>query len=411
MTRDDVSGSADTDLLPATQPSESPPLVIGVMRESYPGERRVALIPASVAALKKVKLNVVVEAGSGAAAGFSDAEYVTQGAEILADRAAVLARADVLVQVRAAGANAVAGQADIAAFRKGQAIIGLCDPLGRPDVARALAERGVLTFSLEMLPRITRAQSMDVLSSQASIAGYKAVILAANLVPKLYPMMMTAAGTITAAKVFVIGAGVAGLQAIATARRLGAVVKATDVRSAAKENVFSLGAKFIDMGVEDAAGAGGYAKGMDADFYRRQQAALAPTIAESDVIITTAAVPGKKAPLLISAEAVRSMSSGSIVIDLAAEQGGNCELTKPNETVVENGVSVIGCVNLPATVSFHASQMFSRNATAFLLSLVKDGRWAINRDDEIVQGTLVTADGQVVHPKVHELLGQDAGER
>jgi NAD(P) transhydrogenase subunit alpha len=269
----------------------------------------------------------------------------------------------------------------------------------------------VLTFSLELLPRITRAQSMDVLSSQASIAGYKAVILAANLVPKLYPMMMTAAGTITAAKVFVIGAGVAGLQAIATARRLGAVVKATDVRSAAKENVFSLGAKFIDMGVEDAAGAGGYAKGMDADFYRHQQAALAPTIAESDVIITTAAVPGKKAPLLISAEAVRSMSPGSIVIDLAAEQGGNCELTKPNETVVENGVSVIGCVNLAATVPFHASQMFSRNATAFLLSLVKDGRWAIDRDDEIVQGTLITADGQVVHPQVHELLGQDAGER
>ena len=245
---------------------------------------------------------------------------------------------------------------------------------------------------------------MDVLSSMASIAGYKAVILAAGLVPKIYPMMMTAAGTITAAKVFIIGAGVAGLQAIATARRLGAVVKATDVRSAAKENVLSLGAKFIEMGAEDAAGAGGYAKAMDAEFYRRQQLALAPTIAESDVIITTAAVPGKKAPLLISADSVRSMSPGSLVVDLAAEQGGNCELTKPGETVVENGVSVIGCVNLPSTVPFHASQMFSRNVTAFLLLLVRDGRWAINRDDEIVQGTLVTADGQVVHPKIRELL-------
>src|SRR5712691_2217238 len=412
MTQDAVSGSANTYLLTAAQPSESALLTVGVLRESYPDERRVALIPASVAALKKVKLHVVVQAGAGQAAGFRDADYVAQGAEIAADRAAVLSRVDLLVQVRTAGANADAGQADVAAFRPGQTIIGLCDPLGRPDVARAFAERGVMTFSLELLPRITRAQSMDVLSSQASIAGYKAVILAADLVPKLYPMMMTAAGTITAAKVFVIGAGVAGLQAIATARRLGAVVKATDVRSAAKENVLSLGAKFVEMSLEDAAGAGGYAKAMDDDFYKRQQEAITPAIAESDVVISTAAVPGRKAPLLISAAMVRAMSPGSIVIDLAAEQGGNCELTQPGETVVvENGVSVVGCVNLSATVPFHASQMFSRNATAFLLSLVKDGRWAINRDDEIVRGTLVTVDGQVVHPKVREALGLDAGER
>ncbi|MBC8116116.1 MAG: Re/Si-specific NAD(P)(+) transhydrogenase subunit alpha [Candidatus Saccharimonas sp.] len=379
-------------------------LTVGVPRETYPGERRVALIPSSVTALKKAGVTVILEAGAGTGAGYADADYSTVGAQMVASRGEVFAAADVILQVRAAGANRHAARADFDSLRAGQSLIGLCDPFSDPKLMEELAGRNVSCFALELLPRITRAQSMDVLSSMASIAGYKAVILAANLVPKIYPMMMTAAGTITAAKVFIIGAGVAGLQAIATARRLGAVVKATDVRSAAKENVLSLGAKFVDMGVEDAAGVGGYAKGMDEGFYRRQQAALAPTIAESDVIITTAAVPGKKAPLLISADAVRSMSPGSLVVDLAAEQGGNCELTKPGETIVENGVSVIGCVNLPSTVPFHASQMFSRNVTAFLLLLVKEGRWAINRDDEIVQGTLVTADGQVVHPKVRELL-------
>ncbi len=411
MTQDAAAGSTDTYSLTASQSAESPPLLVGVLRESYPDERRVALIPASVAVLKKSKLSVIVQAGAGDAAGFRDADYIAQGAEIVADRAAVLALADVVLQVRTAGANADAGQADVASFRKGQAIIGLCDPLGWPDVARALADRGVLMFSLELLPRITRAQSMDVLSSQASLGGYKSVILAASLVPKLFPMMMTAAGTITAAKVFVIGAGVAGLQAIATARRLGAVVKATDVRSAAKDDVLSLGARFVEMSLADAAGAGGYAKAMDADFYKRQQEAITPAVVESDIVITTAFVPGRKAPQLISAAMVRAMSPGSLIIDLAAEQGGNCELTKPRETIVENGVSVMGCVNLPATVPFHASQMFSRNITTFLLSLVKEGHWAINRDDEIVQGTLVTADGVVVHPKVREALGQDAGER
>lgn len=401
-----VFGPAGTSVVESDPSAARNPLCAGVVCESYPDERRVALTPSSVPALKKAKLDVLVQAGAGSAAGHRNADYAAQGAEIIADRNEVFSRCGVLLQVRAGGANPDAGQGDLAAFRPGQTIIGLCDPLARPDSARALAERGVMTFALELLPRITRAQSMDVLSSMASIAGYKAVILAANLVPKLYPMMMTAAGTISAAKVFVIGAGVAGLQAIATARRLGAVVKATDVRSAARDDVLSLGAKFVEMSLGDAAGTGGYAKAMDADFYKRQQEMIAPAIAESDVVITTAAVPGRRAPLLISAEAVRSMAPGSIVVDLAAEQGGNCELTKPRETITENGVLVVGCVNLPATVPFHASQMFSRNATAFLLSLVKEGRWAIDRDDEIVQGTLVTADGQVVHPRVRELLGQ-----
>ena len=386
-------------------PDDVKSLTVGVPRESYPGERRVALIPAAVSALNKAKLNVVIETEAGVQAGFADADYAAAGGQVIASRGEVFATADVILQVRAAGANRLHARADFDLLRPGQLLIGLCDPFSEPTLMSELATRNVSSFALELLPRITRAQSMDVLSSQASLAGYKAVLLAASELPRMFPMMMTAAGTIAAAKVFVIGAGVAGLQAIATARRMGAVVRATDVRSAAKENVLSLGARFIDMGVEDAPGVGGYAKGMDAGFYQRQQASLAPSIAESDVIITTAAVPGKKAPILISADAVRSMSPGSLVVDLAAEQGGNCELTKPGETIVENGVSVIGCVNLPSTVPYHASQMFSRNVTSFLLLLVQDGRLAINRDDEIVQGTLVTAGGQVVHPKVRELLG------
>ncbi len=386
-------------------------LVVGVLRETFPDERRVALIPASIAAIKKAKLEVVAQSGAGTSADFVDADYISAGIELLPNRSDVFERADILLQVRTAGANPDAADADITLLRPGQALIGMCNPLGRPEFMKRIAERGAMAFALELLPRITRAQSMDVLSSQASIAGYKAVLLAGERSPKMFPMMMTAAGTITAAKVFVIGAGVAGLQAIATARRLGAVVKATDVRSVAKDDVQSLGARFIDMGLGDAAGGGGYAKGMDADFYQRQQAVLSPVIAESDIVITTAAVPGRTAPRLVSAEMVRSMSPGSLVIDLAAEQGGNCELTRPWETVVENGVSVIGCVNLPTTVPYHASQMFSRNATTFLLSLVSEGRWAINREDEIVQGTLVTIDGQVVHPKVHEMLASDTGER
>ena len=406
MSADGTTDSEATYLLHATTTKS---LVVGVTRETFRDERRVALIPASIAALKKMKLEVVVQAGAGLAAGFVDADYLLAGGEVLASREAVFARADILLQVRTAGANPDAADADIALLRPGQAVIGMCNPLGQPEYMRRTAERGATAFSLELLPRITRAQSMDVLSSQASIAGYKSVLLAGERSSKMFPMMMTAAGTITAARVFVIGAGVAGLQAIATARRLGAVVKATDVRSVAKDDVQSLGAKFIDMGMGDAAGGGGYAKGMDADFYQRQQAVLSPVIANSDIVITTAAVPGRTAPRLVSAEMVRSMSSGSLVIDLAAEQGGNCELTRPWETIVENGVSVIGCVNLPASVPFHASQMFSRNATTFLLSLIQEGRWAINREDEIVQGTLVTMDGQVVHPKVQELLASHAG--
>jgi NAD(P) transhydrogenase subunit alpha len=385
-------------------------LTIGVPRETYPGERRVGLIPATVTALKKAKLNVVVEAGAGVEAGHGDADYSSAGAQILPMRAEVFAAADVILQVRAAGANRVEGRADLNSFRPGQSLIGLCDPFAEPGLMSELATRNVSCFSLELLPRITRAQSMDVLSSQASIAGYKAVLLAANEMPRLIPMMMTAAGTIPPAKIFIMGVGVAGLQAIATAKRLGAVVKAYDIRPAVKEEVLSLGAKFVELDIKagDTATSGGYAKAMDEEFYRRQRELLTQVVAESDIVITTAAVPGRKAPMLVTADMVRRMPKGSILVDLAAEQGGNCELTRPGETVIEGGARIMGCVNLVSSVPGHASQLYSKNISTFLLSLVKDGQLALNREDEVVRETLVTHGGQVVHPRVREALGLTA---
>ena len=383
------------------------PLVVGVPRETYPGERRVSLIPAAIEALKKANLTVAVEAGAGVEAGFADADFSAAGAQVIASRDQIFAMADVILQVRAAGANRDAGQADFAMLRAGQILIGLCDPFAEPNMMVQLADRNVSCFALELLPRITRAQSMDVLSSQASLAGYKAVLLAASELPRLFPMMMTAAGTIPPAKVFIMGVGVAGLQAIATAKRLGAVVKAYDIRPAVKDEVLSLGAKFVelDMKAGDTATAGGYAKAMDEEFYRRQRELLSQVVAESDIVITTAAVPGKKAPMLVTAEMARKMPKGSILVDLAAEQGGNCELTKPNETVVEGGVRIVGCVNMPSTVPGHASQLYARNVSTFLLSLIKEGQISLNRDDEVVSSTLVTHGGQVVHPRLRETLG------
>lgn len=385
-------------------------LTVGVPRETYPGERRVALIPAAIAALKKAKLTVVIQAGAGIEAGITDADYAAAGVEILPTRAEVFAAADVILQVRAAGANRIEGRADLAVLRPGQSLIGLCDPFAELSLMSELASRSVSCFALELLPRITRAQSMDVLSSQASLAGYKAVLMAACELPRLFPMMMTAAGTIPPAKVFVMGVGVAGLQAIATAKRLGAVVKAYDIRPAVKEEVLSLGAKFVELDIKttDTATTGGYARAMDEDFYRRQRELLTQVVAESDIVITTAAVPGKVAPMLVTADMVRKMPKGSILIDLAAEQGGNCELTKPGETIVEEGVRIFGCVNIPSTVPGHASQLYARNISTFLLSLVKDGQLSLNRSDEVVSSTLVTHGGEVVHPRVREALGLTA---
>ena len=386
---------------------ESKSLVIGVPRETFPGEHRVSLIPASIPPLLKAGLQVVVETAAGAAAGFPDAAYTAQGAKILDSRAAVFEAANIIVQVRAAGANPDAGRADLELFRHEQVLVGSLEPLVDPQWMVDLSEKNVISFALELLPRITRAQSMDILSSMSTISGYKAVLLAAVALPRIFPMMMTAAGTVTPAKVLVIGAGVAGLQAIATARRLGASVSGYDLRPAVKQEVESLGAKFVELPLEatDTEQKGGYAKQMSEDFYRKQREVMAKCVAESDIVISTAVIPGKKAPVLITAEMVRNMTPGSVIVDLAAERGGNCELTRPNETIVENGVTIMGVVNLPATVPYHASQMLAKNVTTFLLLLVKQGAIQIELEDEIIRDTLVTRDGAVVNPRVRELLG------
>ncbi|HXG31277.1 MAG TPA: Re/Si-specific NAD(P)(+) transhydrogenase subunit alpha [Thermodesulfobacteriota bacterium] len=382
-------------------------MIIGVPVESYPNEQRVALVPVLVSTLAKKGFEVLVERGAGVKAGFSDASYEEEGARIVPNRSQLFSSADIILQVRGLGANPESGYADLELLRSGQVIVGLLNPLGAPETARELAVRGITAFALELLPRISRAQSMDVLSSMATIAGYKAVLLAAGALKRVFPMMITAAGTITAAKVFVIGAGVAGLQSIATSRRLGAVVQAYDVRPAVKEQVESLGAKFVELGLEtgEAETSGGYAKAMDEDFYRRQRDMMARVIAESDVVIATASVPGKRAPILITKEMVQGMRLGSVIVDLAAEWGGNCELTRPGETVEVNGVTIIGPINLPSTIPFHASQMYARNISAFLQNLMNNGNFQLNMEDQIIRDTLLTHSGEVVNPQVRELLG------
>jgi NAD(P) transhydrogenase subunit alpha len=373
-------------------------LIVGILKETFPGERRVALIPASIPPLKKAGFDVWVETGAGRQAGYSDEEYAGKGAAIAATRAAVFQSADILLQVRGAGANLPEGMKDLDLLRRDQILIGLLEPLSEPEALQTLADRGVTAFALELLPRITRAQNMDVLSSMATVAGYKAVLLAAAALPRMFPLLMTAAGTIAPAKVFVVGAGVAGLQAIATARRLGALVSAYDVRAAVREQVQSLGAKFVELPVEaaDAETAGGYARELGESFYRRQREMMMKVVAESDVVITTAAVPGKRAPLLVTEEMVKGMQPGSLILDLAAERGGNCELTKPGETVEVHGVTILGPLNLAATVPYHASQMYAKNISNFLLHLCKEGKPQPDSEDEIIRSTRVTRGGKVV---------------
>ncbi|MFN7019048.1 MAG: Re/Si-specific NAD(P)(+) transhydrogenase subunit alpha [Fimbriimonadales bacterium] len=378
-------------------------MILGIPKETYPNERRVALIPALVSSLHKAGFEVLIETGAGEAAGFPDTEYQEAGAHLVSSRAELFAKADILLQVRTAGANPHFDD-DLPLMREGQILIGLMEPLWKAEVMPRLAQRGVTAFAMELMPRISRAQSMDVLSSMATIAGYKAVLLAASHLPKMFPLMMTAAGTIQPARVFVIGSGVAGLQAIATAKRLGAVVEAYDIRPAARGEAESLGAKFVSLGLEseEAQEATGYAKAFDEAFYRRQQQLLASVTARNDVVITTAAVPGKRAPLLVNAQMVRAMRPGSVIVDLAAEWGGNCELTRAGATIVEQGVTIIGAVNLASTVPFHASQLYSRNLANFLTLLFKESR--LNLEDEVTRSTLVTYQGEVVHPRVKENL-------
>jgi NAD(P) transhydrogenase subunit alpha len=384
-------------------------MVIGVPRETLPGEHRVALVPASIPGLVKAGAEVIVEAGAGIAAGFPDEAYAAKGATLVT-RDEVFSRAALLLQVRTPGANGVHAEADIARLGPQHTLIGFADPLLSGSATAAVAARGASTFAMELIPRITRAQSMDALSSMANIAGYKAVVLAADTLPRLFPMMMTAAGTIAAARVFIIGAGVAGLQAIATAKRLGARVEAYDVRPAVKEQIESLGAKFIELPLETAAAEdkGGYATAQDESFYRRQRETMAKVVAQSDVVITTAAIPGKKSPVLVTADMVASMAPGSVIVDLAAERGGNCEVTVADETVVVSGVTVHGPTNLPATVPYHASQLYARNVTTLVTHLMKDGALHVDTADEITRETLVTHGGDLVNARVREVLGLPA---
>lgn len=388
-------------------------ITVGVVSETALGERRVALIPAALSVLNKTGAQMVLESGAGAPAGFPDAEYAAKGVRIAATRAEVFAAAAVILQVRALGANPETGAADLPLFRRGQAAIGFGEPLTAPEAARALAERGVNFLAMELMPRIARAQSMDALSSMATIAGYKAVLIAADNLARIFPMLMTAAGTLTPARVLVIGAGVAGLQAIATARRLGGVVSGYDIRAAVREQIESLGARFVVLNIEAEAAEdkGGYAKAMSEEFYRRQREALGAVLAEQHVVITTAAVPGKKAPILITREMAARMAPGSLIVDIAAERGGNCELTRPGETVEVGGVRIFGPVNLASAVPYHASQMYARNIATFLKHLIdKGGALALDASDEIVRETLVTYGGEVVHPRVREMMGLAALE-
>lgn len=382
-------------------------MIVGVPTETYPEEQRVALVPASLPHLVKAGLDLIIEAGAGLKAGFTDAAYEEHGGRIVPDRKQLIASSDMLLYVRGFGANLDAGRADLELMRPGQQIVGLLNPLGELEAARELANKGVTAFALELLPRISRAQPMDVLSSMATVAGYKSVLVAAEAIPRMIPMMITAAGTVTPARVFVVGAGVAGLQAIATARRLGAVVQSYDVRPAVKEQVESLGARFLEFSLEaeDSETIGGYARAMGDEFYERQREMMGQVVAESDVVITTAAVPGGKAPVLITNEMVQGMQTGAVIVDLAAETGGNCELTQPGERVEVNGVTVIGPLNLPSSIPYHASQMYAKNVVAFLQNLVKDGEVSLNMEDQIIRESLLVHDGDVASPRVRQLLG------
>jgi NAD(P) transhydrogenase subunit alpha len=381
-------------------------MIVGVPKETYPGEKRVALIPHTVPGLQKKGLVVRVESGAGLEAGFTDKMYEDEGA-IIKDRNEVLSKSDVILQIRALGTNPDTDAEDIKLLKKGAVIIGVIDALTNKEAVETLASANVKSFALELVPRITRAQSMDVLSSQANIAGYKAALIAADSLPRMFPMMMTAAGTITPARVLVVGAGVAGLQAIATCNRLGAIVSAYDIRPAVKEQVKSLGAKFVELELEteQAEGEGGYAKQMDEDFYRKQQQLMSKVVAENDAVITTAAIPGKKAPVLVTADMVSGMQPGSVIVDLAAETGGNCELTESGKTIEKDGVTIIGPENLPSTVPYHASQMYSKNISNLLLLMVEEEELKIDMEDEIIKESLVTDDGKVVNQRVKESLG------
>ncbi|HZV50365.1 MAG TPA: Re/Si-specific NAD(P)(+) transhydrogenase subunit alpha [Candidatus Dormibacteraeota bacterium] len=371
---------------------------VAVPKETRPGERRVALVPDVARRLKDVGFEVGVEAGAGRAACFDDDVYREAGVEVEADRRTLLGEADVVLRVQPPPLE------EVAWLKAGSVAIGFLQPAAEPAVVEALATQGVSAFSLELLPRISRAQSMDALSSQASLAGYKAVLMAANRLGKYFPMLMTAAGTIPPARVLVLGAGVAGLQAIATARRLGAVVEAYDVRPAVREEVRSLGATFLELELESQEGEGGYAREQTEEFLRKQRELLTDRVAAADVVITTASVPGRRAPVLVTAAMVSGMRPGSVLVDLAAETGGNCELTEPGRVVEAGGVWIDGTTNVPSTVPVHASQLYARNVVNLLLHLAADGEVRVNLEDEITRGCLVTHAGRIVNERARQMM-------
>lgn len=387
-------------------------MIVGVPKELYPGERRVAMVPDVAQQLIRKGHEVLLEKGAGYDAGFTDQAYEAKGVKLVDSRDEVFQKADIIAQVRAYGADDQEGKGDLDKFKEGQLVIGFSDPLANAEEVKKFAEKKVSSFPMELIPRITRAQSMDALSSQASIAGYKAVLLGADSLPKIFPMMMTAAGTIAPAKVFVIGAGVAGLQAIATAKRLGAVVTAYDVRPEVREEIQSLGGKFLEIELEATEGEGGYAAEQSEEFIKAQQKAQAKAIGESDVVITTAAIPGKKSPMLVPADQVKAMKPGSVIVDLASERGGNCELTKHGETVVEHGVTIIGPANINSMVPAHSSQVYAKNIANLINHLVnKEGELVIDLEDDVTGGTIATKDGEIVHPRIREALGMPALEK
>ncbi|MGA9494831.1 MAG: NAD(P) transhydrogenase subunit alpha [Terriglobales bacterium] len=381
-------------------------VIIGVPKESYPGDRRVAIVPAVLPTLTKAGFEVHIQSGAGFEAGYPDSQYTDKGAKMVPDRAAVFAGADIVVQILCYGANDKTGKEDVPLYRRDQILVGFLRPFGLQEVVQAVATSGAMSFSIELMPRTTRAQSMDALSSLATVAGYKAVLLAADTHPRIFPMLTTAAGTVTPARVFIIGCGVAGLQAIATSRRLGAVTSAYDLRPAVKEQVQSLGGRFVELPIEakDAQDARGYATAQGEEFYRKQRELLGKTVQESDVVITTAVIPGKKSPVLVTEEMVKGMALGSVIVDLAAERGGNCEITEPGKTIVKHGVTIIGAINLAQGVPYHASMMYARNVTAFLTHLVKDQKVNLNLEDEIVRETLLTRGGEIVQARVREFF-------
>jgi NAD(P) transhydrogenase subunit alpha len=392
------------------QPGGTPTPVVGVVRETAEGERRVAVVPSVVGSFTRLGLSVLVERGAGTEAGFPDEAYLARGARVV-PRSEVLG-ADAVLGIRAPGTDETVGGETLEALRPGQIVVGTARPLDAPERAARVARRGAMLFALELVPRITRAQAMDVLSSQATVGGYKAVILAADRLPKMFPLLTTAAGTVTPARILVLGAGVAGLQAIATARRLGAVVEGYDIRPAAAEQIKSLGARVVELALEAdvVEGSGGYARALGEAFSARQRELLAPVVARSDVVVATAMVPGAPAPVLVTASAIEGMAPRSVVVDLAAPQGGNCEPTVPDREVTVGGAVVLGPTNLPAMVPYHASQMFAKNLANFTALLVRDGRFVIDTEDEIVHQTLVTEDGEVVHPAVAERLAAGAAQ-